>query len=156
MRSNELDKGGVMGKLLSELEVAEILSEFWSQIAYFAYCGYLKAGRGAAGIEEAVAVEPEGTLTVSLLYAVYDFAAGKPEPAVAALLGAYDPDREVVVQFVTESENMRTLRLATAPGADIPAKIYLVQTLIAEDREKFLNSEFWQKMDRIKFESATW
>lgn len=104
--------------------VENALSE-WDTLAFVAYDWYEKMGRLVVGIEQDE-TDPGG---VRLLAVVYDFQAGKPDPETARLLTAYDPDTEIVIQFIDKKSRVRTQRLRTAPGARHPKRVFFFEML---------------------------
>ena len=97
----------------------------WETLAFVAYEWYEKMGRLVVGIDQDE-TDPAGA---KLLAAVYDFEAGKPDPATAKLLSEYDPDTEIVIQFIDKKSRVRTQRLRTAPGTRYPKRVFFFEML---------------------------
>lgn len=76
-----------------------------------------------------------------MLYAVYDFKAGKPDKEAAILIREYDPEWEVVIQYMREDESVQTMRLQTAAGARYPWRIWLFNRLAQKEKESEGNKE---------------
>ena len=124
-----------MDTTISDEEIQQILYNCWEDIACFAYEGYNTNGRGVVGLEK---TDIEGGLLgrqARLLYAVYDFKAGKPDKETAILIREYDPEWEVVIQYMREDESVRTMRIRTAPGARHPWRIWLFNRLAQKEKE---------------------
>ena len=103
----------------------------WETLAFVAYDGYEKAGRLVVGIERDE-MNPAGA---RLLSVVYDFETGKPDPATAKLLAAYDPDTEIIIQFIDNGGHVRRQRLRTGPGARHPKRVFFFEMLRRIDEE---------------------
>ena len=124
-----------MDTTISDEEVQQILDNCWEGLACFAYESYNTNGRGVVGLEK---TGIEGGLLgrqSRLLYAVYDFKAGKPDKESAILIREYDPEWEAVIQYMREDESVRTMRIRTAPGARHPWRIWLFNRLAQKEKE---------------------
>ncbi len=120
---------------ISDEEIRHILDNCWEDIACFSYEGYNTNGRGIVGLEK---TDIEGGLLgrqTRLLYAVYDFKAGKPDNETACLIREYDPEWEAVIQYMREDESVRTMRIRTAEGARHPWRIWLFNRLAQKEKE---------------------
>jgi len=60
---------------------------------------------------------------------VYEFEAGKPDPLTAKLLAEYDPNTEIVIQFIDKTKRLRTQRVRSNSGAQHPKKIFFFEML---------------------------
>ncbi|CAG37157.1 hypothetical protein [Desulfotalea psychrophila] len=97
----------------------------WDSISYFAYDCYEKVGRVAVGIE----ADPDNPAGARLLAFQYDFQDGKPDKKTAQILEIYDPENEIVIQFMHDDGQVQTLKLRTAPDARHPKRIFFFETL---------------------------
>ena len=124
-----------MDTTISDEEIRHILDNCWEDIACFAYEGFNTNGRGVVGLEK---TDIEGGLLgrqTRLLYVVYDFKAGKPDKETAGFIREYDPEWEVVIQYMREDKSVRTMRIRTAPGARHPWRIWLFNRLAQKGKE---------------------
>ena len=112
--------------------VQDVLDD-WEFLAFAAYDWFEQQGRIVIGIEP----DPEGLSGARLFWVRYDSENGKPDQRISALLATYDPETEVIVQFMQADGNVRTQRLRTAPGARYPKRVYLFEMLrrIEEESE---------------------
>ena len=120
---------------ISDEEVQQILYNRWEDIACFAYESYNTNGRGVVGLEKTGIEGGPLERQTQLLYAVYDFKAGKPDKETASLIREYDPEWEVVIQYMREDESVRTMRIRTASGARHPWRIWLFNRLAQKEKE---------------------
>jgi hypothetical protein len=104
--------------------IDNVLDE-WETLAFLAYDWYEKAGRLVVGIEEDEN-NPSGAKMMGILY---DFKAGKPDPTTARLLSEYDPDTEILIQFMDKKGDIRTQRVRTGPNARHPKRVYFFEML---------------------------
>jgi hypothetical protein len=118
---------------ISDEEVKEILDAYWEEIACFAYEHYHIKGKGVVGLEKTCKEKGSLDSQVQLLYAIYDYEAGKPDRDAARLIREYDPMWEVVIQYIREDGSVRTMRIRTSPGARHPWRIWIFDKLINED-----------------------
>jgi hypothetical protein len=96
----------------------------WNTIAFFAYDSYSKKGRIVVGIEK----DDNNSLGSSLMAIQYD-QKDKPDQSVAQLISTYDPEMEIIIQFVDERGQIRTQRLRTAEGCFHPKRLYFFEIL---------------------------
>jgi len=122
-----------MGTTLSNAELKQVLDTYWEDIALFAYDCYHTKGKGVVGLEKAEHGEGSSGEQIQLLYAVYDFEVGKPDKDAARLIRAYDPEWEVIIQYVRHDGSVRTMTLKTAPGARHPWRIWIFNRMMQED-----------------------
>jgi hypothetical protein len=101
--------------------VDDVLRE-WETIAFTAYDGYERLGRGVVGISR------EGD-SAQLLYADRDFFATQGNITVIKLIEDYDPEWEFLVLFDTDEGNTRTLRIRTPEGGQHPKRIWFFEML---------------------------
>lgn len=112
---------------LAEDEFDNLLEGCWEQIALFAYTQCKAVGPGVVTLErqglEADILHDQ----VDLGYAVYE--PGRPDADVARMIEEYDPEWEIVFQYLQTDGNVRTVRIRTAPGNRHPWRIYLFEQL---------------------------
>ena len=117
-----------MTSAITDEMLEDVLSR-WDIVAYFAYDGYARDGRGIVAVEGIdVSCSPTG-LPVALKYVIYDYRAGKPDAEAARLIETYDPDWEILIQYLRPTGEVRTLRLRTASEARHPKRVWLLDTL---------------------------
>ncbi len=119
---------------ISDEEVQQLLYNRWEDIACFAYEGYHTNGRGVVGLEKKGNEGGPLERQARLLYAVYDFKAGKLDKEAAILIREYDPEWEAVIQYMREDKSVRTMRIRTAPGARHPWRIWLFNRLAQKEK----------------------
>lgn len=108
-----------------------LLEACWEQIALFAFAQYKEAGRGVVILERQGREEDILHDQVDLGYAVY--APGRPDADTARMIEAYDPEWEIVFQYLQAEGSVRTLRIRTAPGNRHPWRIYLFERLMQKE-----------------------
>lgn len=119
------------GRSFTDEEFDRLLEACWEQIALYAFAQYKEAGRGAVLFERHGLDEDVLHDQVDLGYAVYEL--GRPEAQAARMIEEYDPEWEIVFQYLRADGNVRTARIRTAPGNRHPWRIYLFERLIQED-----------------------
>lgn len=91
-----------------------LLEACWEQITLFAYTQCEAAGRGVVTLErqgwEADILHDQ----VDLGYAVYE--PGRPDADAARMIEEYDPEWEIVFQYLQTDDNVLTVKIGTAPG----------------------------------------
>jgi hypothetical protein len=97
----------------------------WDNLAFAAYDWYEKLGRIAIGIEP----DPNDLNVARLLAFQHDYRNGEPDANTAHLIATYDPDHEIVIQFMVSDRSVRTQRLRTAPGARHPKRVFFFEML---------------------------
>ena len=122
-----------MSDRISDEIFDQIMNVSWEQIACFAYDGYLTHGRGLVGIEKIYSGADPEDLQFTLCFIIYDYEMQKPDPAAAKLIADYDPNYELVVQYLREDGSVRTACIRTAPGQRHPKRISLFEALMRED-----------------------
>jgi hypothetical protein len=65
-------------------------------------------------------------------YVVYDYKAGKPDEDTVRLISGYDPEWEIVIQYVRDDGAIRTQRIRTAPGARHPYRVWHFERMMRE------------------------
>jgi len=102
--------------------VDKVLKE-WEAIAYFAYDGFERQGRGV------VAIDPDASGSVSFMYGPADFFQQQKLKEVTRLLELYDPATEFLVHFQDSAAATRTLRIRTPDGGRNPKGIWCFRML---------------------------
>jgi hypothetical protein len=102
--------------------IDSVLKE-WESIAYFAYDGFERHGRGA------VDVERNNSGTVRFTYAPAEFFRHQRQTDVVRLLELYDPAAEFVVCFEESPAATRTLRIRTPENGQGPKGIWFFKVL---------------------------
>ena len=125
-RPCDLGQGQLLEKNMDDIPkyVEEALSS-WDEIAFFAYASYEKKGRLVVAIEQ----DTQTPGNTNLLAVTSDYENDKPDAAAAGLIAAYDPNHEIVVQFLDDAGNVRTQRIRTAPGGRHPKRVYFFEML---------------------------
>jgi hypothetical protein len=99
--------------------------ENWNELAFTAFDWYVKHGRLAVGIDA-----DENDLMGAKLYAIlYEQKGGKLAPDAARLIDVYDPDWEIVIQFVDTAGRLRTQRLRTDPAGRHPKRVWYFEMM---------------------------
>jgi hypothetical protein len=122
-----------MSDRISDEIFDQIMNVSWEQIACFAYDGYRAEGRGAVGIEKVYSGADPEDLQFTLCFIVYDYDRQNPDPDAAKMIANYDPNYELVVQYLREDGSVRTARIRPAPGQRHPKRISLFEALMRED-----------------------
>ncbi len=107
-----------------------ILDACWEQIALYAFEQYKESGRGVVFLDRLGEDEEILQDQVDLGYAVYE--SGRPDPEAARMIEEYDPNWEIVFQYLRPDGNVRTARIRTAPGNRHPWRIYLFESLLED------------------------
>lgn len=117
----------------AEDEFDILLDDCWEQIALFAYTQCKAAGRGVVTLErqglEADILHDQ----VDLGYAVYE--PGLSDAETSRMIEEYDPEWEIVFQYLQTDGNVRTVRIRTAPGNRHPWRMYLFEQLTQEEEQ---------------------
>ena len=116
------------GRSFTDKDFDRLLEACWEQIALYAFAQYKEAGRGAVLFERHGLDEDVLHDQVDLGYAVYEL--GRPEAQAARMIEEYDPEWEIVFQYLRADGNVRTARIRTAPGNRHPWRIYLFERLM--------------------------
>lgn len=128
--------------------VEGVLKE-WEAIAYFAYDGFERQGRGV------VAVETDTAGSVNFMYGRADFFQQQKQTEVIRLLELYDPAKEFLVQFQDTPETTRTLRVRTPEGGRNPKGIWFFRmlSLVVDQPEAlpdYLPAWFFQALEDLE------
>ena len=119
------------GRSFTDEDFDRLLEACWEQIALFAFTQYTEAGRGTVLFERHGLDDDILHDQVDLGYTVYE--PGRPEALAARMIEEYDPEWEIVFQYLRADGNVRTARIKTAPGNRHPWRIYLFEKLSGED-----------------------
>lgn len=106
-------------------EFNRIITECWESIAFVAFDGFRRWGRGIVALME----EHD---SMEQCYVVYN--EEQPDPHTARLIEEYDPAWEVLVQYLQSNGSAVTLRLRTRPDQRHPWRVWLFSRL-EEDEE---------------------
>ncbi len=121
----------------------------WDAIAYFAYDGFEREGRGT------VAVERDISGSLQFIYLPADFFQQQRDTEVIRLLELYDPATEFLVLFQDSDEATRTLRIRTPDGGQNPKGIWFFRMLaIVTERldvvPDYLPEGFFRALEGLK------
>ena len=119
------------GRSFTDEDFDRLLEAYWEQIALFAFIQYTEAGRGAVLFERQGLDDDVLHDQMDLGYAFYE--PGSPDAQAARMIEEYDPEWEIVFQYLRADGNVRTARIRTAPGNRHPWRIYLFERLMQED-----------------------
>ena len=97
----------------------------WETLAFVAYDWYEKMGRLVVGIDQ----DEADRVGAKLMAVVYELHIKIILTGKAKLLAEYDPDTEIIIQFVDKTKHIRTQRLRDGSGAQHPKKIFFFEML---------------------------
>lgn len=97
----------------------------WEEITFTAYEWYVRHGRLAVGIEP----DENDMLGAKISCVLYEQGRSTLPPDAASLIDIYDPDWEIVIQFVDTAGRLRTQRLRTAPGGRHPKRVWFFEMM---------------------------
>ena len=120
------------GGSFTDEDFDRLLEACWEQIALFAFTQYTEAGRGAVLFERQGLDDDVLHDQMDLGYAFYE--PGSPDAQAARMIEEYDPEWEIVFQYLRADGNVRTARIRTAPGNRHPWRIYLFERLMQEEQ----------------------
>lgn len=95
---------------------ARLIMDCWESIAFVAFEGYLKMGRGVVALMR-------DDVPLEQCYAVYR--EGEADPRTDRLVAEYDPLWEVLVQYVQPEGSVITLRIRTRPDQRHPWQVWM-------------------------------
>jgi hypothetical protein len=93
-----------------------LIRDCWESIAFVAFDGYLKMGRGVVALMM-------DDLPLEQCYVVYR--EGGADPRTARLVAEYDPVWEVLIQYVRPEGSAITLRIRTRPDQRHPWQVWM-------------------------------
>ena len=125
-----------MNRSLTDTELNQVLDNHWEDIACFAYKRYSAEGRGAVFLERKRSAGDPFEEQIQMGYAVYDYEARRPDKESARLIMEYDPKWEIVIQYMSDDESVRTIRFKTTPGARHPWRIWLFDRLMQKNKSE--------------------
>lgn len=108
-----------------------LLEACWEQVALFAFTKYRAAGQGVVALERQGLEDDILHDQVNLGYAVYE--PGRPDADTTRMIEEYDPEWEIVFQYLQVEGSVRTARIRTAPGNRHPWRIYLFEQLMQDE-----------------------
>ena len=107
----------------------------WEETAFFAYDCYETIGRIAIGIEK----DPDYPEEVILTAIQHDYKNGRPDKKTAKMIENYDPENEIIIQFMQEDGKVHTQKIKTAPGEPHPKRIYFFEIMRQLTEESEIN-----------------
>jgi hypothetical protein len=127
---------------------ADSVLQEWHTIAFTAYDGYERIGRGVVGLS------PQGDST-QLLYGDRGSFVEQGNTTVTKMIDAYDPEWEFLALFDTEDGNTRTIRIRTPEGGQHPKRIWFFEMLrrVTEEPESLpeeLPTWFLDALDKLE------
>ena len=110
-----------------------LLHARWEQIALFAFEQFAANGRGAVfldryGLEDDILLNQ-----VDLGFAVYE--SNSLDTDTVRMINEYDPDWEIVFQYLRPVGKIGTARIRTAPDNRHPWRIYLFDRLMKDEKQ---------------------
>jgi hypothetical protein len=123
-------KAGKVTAISDEL-VDQALRDHWDQIAFTAYDQFLKAGRGWVLLEQ----DRESDEGIRIGYAVFNGNEPNFDPALVRMVQEYDPDLELVLQYMRGDREIRQMRLRPGPHSPFPRKSWIIGILNKNDPE---------------------
>ncbi|MFN0040608.1 MAG: hypothetical protein ACKVP2_13940 [Burkholderiales bacterium] len=131
-------------------ELLQSALDDWDSLAFLAYDGFIRAGRGLLDLEQV----PESISPVRVRASYVTFPAGKPHPETARVVSAYDPDDDFVVMYREPAGGIRTQRLRTGPEGRAPKRVWFFEQLrrMHEDEEYVPEKApewFWDLLEKI-------
>ena len=97
----------------------------WDGLGAVAFECYKKYGRVVIGIERDEADSGRAKLSAITCNPF----GGWPDPTILHMVLSYDPESEILIQFIDDSRHVRTERLRTGPGGNIPMKAHKIGLL---------------------------
>jgi hypothetical protein len=126
---------------ISDTDRDLILGYYWDDIACFAFDGYHNNGRGVVALEKAIKEGDPEERELQMKYVIYDYEAGKPDKTSARLIENYDPNWEIVIQYLREDGSVHTMKIKTAPGASHPWRVWIFDRLSQDEENEERESD---------------
>ena len=101
----------------------KIITSDWGRLASWAYDQYLVKGRGAIYIQKNVSSR-WGGMKENFRYVPYNRRGKDIEPRIGEIIDDYDPEKEIVVQFIHLDSGIRTIRVSAANRLSQPDRIW--------------------------------
>jgi len=115
---NITDQSIIMHEIPSAIQ--QVLGGQWECLAFTAYDYYVRFGRIILGICKD-STNDDAPVLMAILYTGSQ---AEQQPEISAMLAAYDPERELLVQFEDSSGSIRTQRLRTKQDTLTPKAVY--------------------------------
>jgi hypothetical protein len=120
--------GNLDGNLIDGADIPACVHnalENWDELVFNAFDWHVKHGRLAVGIE----ADENDLMGAKLCGILYEQKGDVPPSDAAGLINSYDPDWEIVIQFVDTAGRLRTQRLRTAPGGRHPRRVWYFEMM---------------------------
>jgi hypothetical protein len=117
-------------RTMTDNELTLLLDHYWEEIALFAYEQFSKRGRGVVSLDRHGFDDDILADGIDLGYTMYQ--SNCPDENAAKMITEYDPEWEIVFQYLRPDGNVRTARIRTAPDNRHPWRIYLFDQLLQE------------------------
>ena len=111
--------------MIPDESAEQLLSEMWEQLAIFSHENFLLSGRGTIGLN--LPSEATSLDDVEVMYIVYDEEADDMESSVAKIIREYDPKKEMIIQFLQPTGQVRTMRVKAPNQESEPETLWLQQ-----------------------------
>jgi len=122
----------------------------WDALAFLAYDGFTRSGRGVLALERVPEEVSSGRVRASYV----TFPEGKPHPETARVVSEYHPDDEFVLLYREVAGGLRTQRLRTGPESRAPKRVWFFEQLRRmNDDDDYVPEKtppwFWDALERI-------
>ncbi len=119
------------GNAILDEEFDNLLARCWEQLALFAFESFKNNGRGVVFLDRQDQTDNILDAKIDLGYAVFE--QGRPDADVAGMIENYDPNWEIIFQYLRPEMTIRTVRVRTAPSNRHPWRVYLFERLLQDD-----------------------
>lgn len=122
----------------------------WEQIAFLAYDGYCRHGRGAVSLESA------GNINLTkVTYLAFPPGCPSVDARTAQMVDAYDPSSELIVVFEESGPALRSIHVRTAPNARAPKRVWFFELLrllqeAPESAPRDIPDQFWSMVEKLE------
>lgn len=106
------------------------LQNYWEEIALFAYEQFQTHGKGVVFIDRNAQTNSANAGQIELGYATYGN--DSSDTQTVRMIDDYDPDWEIVFQYMRPDGNVRSRRVRTGPENRNPGRVYLFERVIKE------------------------
>lgn len=121
-------------RYISDDDFSFLLQNHWEEIALFAYEQFQTHGKGVVFIDRNTQNDSTNAGQIELGYAIYGDASSDTQ--TVAMIDGYDPEWEIVFQYMRPDGNVRSRRVRTGPENRNPGRIYLFERIIKEMGER--------------------